>query len=157
VLKAIREGTLNLQGVFDDQINLERRIHHLSALADFNFVMYGQRDDIWVPELLVANSKLLRAYKFQPIENSADLARLYNQSKIGFNISRIAAANVGFSFRVPEVLASGALLATESESQPSLEAQGFREGRHYVAYKSPEHLKEICAYFLRHEDERLAI
>lgn len=147
----IADGIVNVNDVFSNQVNMERRLHHVAALADLGLVMYGQRDDMWVTQMAIANPKLLRCYRYQTIDTPDELAALYARSKIGFNISRIDAANVGFSFRVPEVMASGAALVVEAEATPSLTAMGFKEEQHYVAFTSPADLRKKCETLLTTE------
>ena len=154
---AVNAGTVPIQGILDDQINLERRIQHLAAVTEFGLSMYGSIDAMWVPQMCIANPELLRCYHFQTIDSAEELAALYNRSKIALNISRVAAANSAFSFRVPEILASGALLLTEAPARAGLEACGFEENRHYVSFSSPADLKAKCAYYLRRGNERTAI
>jgi len=157
MLEAIKDGSLSLQGIFDDQINAERRIHHLSALTDFDFRMYGLRDDIWIEQMSLVNPKLLACYQYRAINEPDELAAIYNRSKIGFNISRIAAADKGFSFRVPEVIACEALLVTEHYSIKPLLKTGLSEGKHFISYDSPDNIRRKCYYYLRNESERLEI
>ena len=53
-----------------------------------------------------------------------------------------------------QVLGAGGFLITNYQSElPEI----FSIGKDLVAYESPEHLKELCTYYLWHEDERLEI
>ena len=157
LLRAIKRGSVPIQGIFDDQINAERRIHHLAALTEFKFEMYGLRDDIWIRQMALVNPELLACYQYRAIDEPKDLAAIYNRSKVGFNISRIAAAEKGFSFRVPELIACETLLLTEHFARQPMAKLGFVEDKHFITYDSPETLRRKCAHYLSHEDQRLSI
>jgi spore maturation protein CgeB/SAM-dependent methyltransferase len=80
----------------------------------------------------------------------ADMAKIYNQSKIVVN----ACHNRDVNMRVFEALASGALLITD-------EADGledlFEDGKHLIIYRTDEEAGEKVQYYLAHPEEREAI
>jgi 2-polyprenyl-3-methyl-5-hydroxy-6-metoxy-1,4-benzoquinol methylase/thioredoxin-like negative regulator of GroEL len=80
----------------------------------------------------------------------ADMARVYNRSRIVVNVCH----NRDVNMRVFEALASGALLITD-------EADGledlFEDRKHLVIYREDEDLFDLVAYYLEHAEEREAI
>lgn len=82
--------------------------------------------------------------------NQQELGRIYSQARLVVNESIQGEINL----RMFEALAAGALLLTEDVG-PNLLGL-FAPGKHLVTYGSND-LLEKAAYFLSHEEERLAI
>ncbi|RJR45773.1 MAG: hypothetical protein C4567_03080 [Deltaproteobacteria bacterium] len=79
-----------------------------------------------------------------------EMGRIYSQARVVVNESIQGEVNL----RVFEALAAGALLLTEDVG-PNLLGL-FTPGRHLITY-GPQDLLEKAAYYLSHEEERLAI
>ena len=82
--------------------------------------------------------------------NHQEMGRIYSQARVVVNESIQGEVNL----RVFEALAAGALLLTEDVGSNLLGL--FTPGRHLITY-GPQDLLEKAAYFLSHEEERLAI
>lgn len=78
-----------------------------------------------------------------------DMARVYSQSRIVFNITLKGLLNMRF-FEVPP---SGALLLTE-RSEHNGQAELLLEGEEYVAFSGEADLLAKVAYYLAHAEER---
>lgn len=81
------------------------------------------------------------------------MPRVYSASKIGFN----QAINRDVNMRVFEVMAAGAMLLTSEVEDDSYEKLGFKDGEHFVIFKSPRDLFEKLEYYFANEDARRAI
>lgn len=77
-----------------------------------------------------------------------DMAQVYGQSKIVFNV----AINGDLNMRFFEALASGALLVTDRIENGLGEL--FQEGIHYVGYTTAEEAIEKIQYYLVHNADR---
>ena len=86
-------------------------------------------------------------------EFAREMPLIFNCSKINLNITAKSIRS-GLPLRIFDVLGAGGFLITNYQSElPEI----FSIGKDLVAYESPEHLKELCTYYLWHEDERLEI
>jgi Glycosyl transferases group 1 len=151
------EAVESFQGIVDDQITLERRINHLSAMSEFKLKVFGQPGLFWIQQMATVNSDLLACFQYDYVRTYEEIARLYNQSKIAFNIQHHLARDSGFSFRVLDIIATKSLLMTEVATKQPLEYLGFKENVDFVCYSSPTELHEKCAYYLSREGERQAV
>lgn len=82
-----------------------------------------------------------------------EMPKVFKLSKINLNIS-LKCIQSGIPLRALDILASGGFLL--SNYQPEL-AEYFTDGEDCVMYYSPEDALEKSAYYLEHEEERLAI
>lgn len=83
-----------------------------------------------------------------------DAAKSFCQSRIVFNISIGNDVNMRFF----ETLMTGSFLLTNRIPElASVEAYGFKENVHYVAYESLEEAVQRAKYYIEHEEEREAI
>ena len=78
-----------------------------------------------------------------------ELGRLYGSAKIGFNCSIQNDVNM----RMFEVMAAGALLVTNQIVDNGID-ELFREGEHYVMYRSGVDLLTVIDRYLAREEER---
>ena len=81
----------------------------LSQVSDLDLVIYGQNE--WILDSS-PDIDLVLSYDANPIASVLDNQNVYNSSKIGLNINHVQAES-GFSWRVMDIMASGACLVTE--------------------------------------------
>ena len=157
ILDSVRAGRLTLQGLFDEQVNAELRTKHVSALADVNLAFYGLPDVTWIHLMILTEPALLLKYRFHGIDDSTQLAALYNRSKLGLNSTRVATEDSGLSFRVAELMACETLLLTDRASVAALGHIGLEEGVHFVSYGDADEARDQSAFLLNHPDELASI
>ena len=75
---------------------------------------------------------------------------IFHNSKINLNITAKSIRS-GLSLRIFDVLGCGGFLITNYQAELP---EFFEIGKDPVAYESENHLKELCAYYLTHDDER---
>lgn len=122
----------------------QERLRLLGMLSDsFHVNIYTGSDTSSMPH--IHNCGFARSLDEMPL--------IFNCSKINLNITAKSIRS-GLPLRIFDVLGAGGFLITNYQSElPEI----FTIGKDLVAYESPEHLKELCTYYLRHEDERLEI
>lgn len=122
----------------------QERLRLLGMLSDsFQVNIYTGSDTSSMPH--IHNCGFARSLDEMPL--------IFNCSKINLNITAKSIRS-GLPLRIFDVLGAGGFLITNYQSElPEI----FTIGKDLVAYESPEHLKELCTYYLRHEDERLEI
>lgn len=122
----------------------QERLKLLGMLSDsFQVNIYTGSDTSSMPH--IHNCGFARSLDEMPL--------IFNCSKINLNITAKSIRS-GLPLRIFDVLGAGGFLITNYQSElPEI----FTIGKDLVAYESPEHLKELCTYYLRHEDERLEI
>ncbi len=81
------------------------------------------------------------------------MPKVFNSSAINLNIT-IPNIISGIPLRAMDIMASGGFLLTDPRAELSV---FFRAGEDYDTFESMEELKEKCAFYLAHEDERRAI
>lgn len=119
------------------------RIKTLSAVADFGIKIYGTSN--WVSDnynepLLVLN------YDKTPIYSIKDNQNVYNSSKIGININHLQAKQ-GFSWRVCDIMASGACLVSEYKS----DLVKYFKDIYLPIFKTPDEARILCQKLLKDE------
>ena len=85
---------------------------------------------------------------------AADAAKVYNLARLCPNIHHPQTQVGGLNTRTFEVLAAGGFELVDHVA--GLE-ENFDVGREIVCYDSPEHFRELAAYYLAHPDQRAAI
>lgn len=122
----------------------QERLRLLGMLSDsFQVNIYTGSDTSSMPH--IHNCGFARSLDEMPL--------IFNCSKINLNITAKSIRS-GLPLRIFDVLGAGGFLITNYQSELP---ETFTIGKDLVAYESPEHLKELCTYYLRHEDERLEI
>ena len=122
----------------------QERLRALKMLSDaFNVDIYTGSDTSSMPH--IRNRGLANSLEEMPV--------IFNRSKINLNITAKSIRS-GLSLRIFDVLAAGGFLITNYQAEiPDF----FEIGKDLVVYDSLENLKELCAYYLSHEDERAKI
>lgn len=125
---------------------VHRRHVNVEKIYDVGFVggVKGEKRG----KILADLSKHFRLNDFRRFYEPGEMALVYSQSKIVFNMGRVGELNM----RVFEALSCGSLLLTE-RSQNGLN-ELFEDGEHLVTYGPKDNLKEIIDYYLSHEEER---
>ncbi len=122
----------------------QERIRALKMLSDsFNVNIYTGSDISKMPN--IHNRGFARSLDEMPL--------IFNQSKINLNITAKSIRS-GLSLRIFDVLGCGGFLITNYQTELP---EFFEIGKDLVAYDSLENLKQLCDYYLRHDDERLEI
>ncbi len=122
----------------------QERLRLLGMLSDsFQVNIYTGSDTSSMPH--IHNCGFARSLDEMPL--------IFNCSKINLNITAKSIRS-GLPLRIFDVLGAEGFLITNYQSELP---ETFTIGKDLVAYESPEHLKELCTYYLRHEDERLEI
>lgn len=114
---------------------------------------------------IFGNSRWRTAFTFSPntarsfrsganLRCVADLCDIYDRSKISINIPQVD-AGTGMQYRILDILASKSLLITRHVPNSDLERL-FGADSPIVTFTNIDDLHAKCAYYLEHEDERLA-
>ena len=101
-----------------------------------------------------SNTKeLIGLEKCGTVDYWTEMPRVFHGSKINLNLT-IPDIKSGIPLRVFDVLGSGGFLLTNFQAEmPAC----FEIGKDLVCFESPEEMAEKCDYYLRHEEERIAI
>ena len=119
----------------------QERLCALRMLSDnFNVDIYTGSDTSSMPH--IHNHGFAKSLTEMPI--------IFNQSKINLNITAKSIRS-GLSLRIFDVLAAGGFLITNYQTELP---EFFEIGKDLVAYDSFGSLKELCSYYLAHDNER---
>ena len=122
----------------------QERLRALKMLSDnFNVDIYTGSNTDTMPN--IHNRGFAKSLEEMPV--------IFNQSKINLNITAKSIRS-GLSLRIFDVLGCNGFLITNYQAELP---EFFEIGKDLVAYESMEHLKELCSYYLTHEDERKEI
>lgn len=126
------------------KVGEQERLRALRMLSDlFNVDIYTRSDTSSMPN--IHNKGFARSLTEMPL--------IFNNSRINLNIT-CKSIRSGLSLRIFDVLGCGGFLITNYQTElPYF----FDIGKDLVAYDSLENLKELCAYYLEHDNERKAI
>ena len=109
-----------------------------------------QRRDRVISEL----AKRFRTNDFRRKYDEEEMARVYGRSKIVVNVSR-AEFQQDANMRCYEAMAAGALLMTGMPTE--LTEWGFREGEHFVGWRSEGEIPDLVDGFLHRKESRLEV
>lgn len=132
------------QQYLDVKIAEQERIRALTMLSeDFSVDLYTNSDTSMMPRI---HNKGFAQYR-------TEMPLIFKNSKINLNITAKSIRN-GLSLRVFDVLGCGGFLITNYQNDlPDL----FEPGVELEVYSSLSELHDKVAYYLSHEEERLAI
>lgn len=120
-----------------------RLLNMLAGQDEYNVHLFTNSD----------TSDLVGVKVHGPVETLVQMPQVFHHSRINLNIS-VRSIKTGIPQRVWDVLASkGFLLTNYQQELPEF----FEIGKHLVAYESPDELKKLVEYYLKHEEERKAI
>jgi len=151
VFRAWREGLAVhwLPVACDPEIHIgqkRERIYDIGFVGQYNPKSYPDR-----VRLLDMLSQKYRMNDFRQAFYMHDMARVYGESKIGFNLSHGDILPMRFF----EVLASGALLLTrQSEHNGQSQLTDLEEDEHFVTFKTLDDLLSKIDYYLQYAEER---
>lgn len=111
--RGLNEHFLGLDDDLGMRLSGAMREQALSQVSDLGLVIYGSQE--WVLDSTV-DVDLALAYDPTPVASIMDNQNVYNSSKIGININHVQ-ADSGFSWRVLDIMASGACLVTEQNKR----------------------------------------
>ncbi len=125
------------------------RFYDLGFVGNFGLPQYFARDRV--------NSSLAKRFRtndFQKKYSKEETAKIYERSRIVVNVSRSEFPQEA-NMRCYEAMAGGALLMTGMPTE--LTEWGFREGEHFVGWRSEEEIGDLVDRFLHDREQRLAI
>jgi hypothetical protein len=125
------------------------RVYDLGFVGNFGLPQYVKRDRI--------NSHLAARFQtneFQKKYSKEQTVAIYKSSKIAVNVSREEFPKEA-NMRCYEAMAGGALLITGVPTE--LTEWGFREGEHFVGWRSEGDIPRLVGAFLLRNAERTAI
>lgn len=141
------------KGLLANTISSSTRFRLLDAIADLGLKLYGTSN--WLNVGPYSN-RLLHAFQFDTfIKTREQLATLYQRSRIAVNIPHIQAVD-GLPYRVYDILASSALLISNYRENSDL-FRLFGKDMPVPLYRNESDLRKKVSYFLKNEEERLAI
>ncbi len=130
------------------------RVATVERLAPHGLALFGNAN--W-QRLLSHSAPVLKALRPGPAPAThADLRRVYNASKVSINLPQAHTINDAVQYRVIDVMASNALMITQRSPSSDL-YRVFGADCPIPTYRDLDELETLCAHFLRHEDERLAL
>lgn len=119
----------------------QERLRALKLLSDnFEVDFYTGSDTSGMPN--IRNRGFAKSHEEMPL--------IFHESKINLNITAKSIRS-GISLRVFDVLGCGGFLLTNYQKEIG---EYFEIGKDLVTYDSIDSLKEICQYYLAHDDER---
>lgn len=131
-------------------ITAKDRFFTLSALTDLGLHIQGYDTFCYVGKY---NYDILRAYNFDLCVTIEQSEILFNRSKISLNLPNARAID-GFSWRVPDVLSSNAVLLAPKKSELLKLMQGYAD---LPMYESPAEARELAVKLLREDNWRKEI
>jgi hypothetical protein len=116
------------------------RIYDLGFVGNFGLPQYSKRDRV--------NSVLSGRFKmndFRKRYSKEETVEVYQRSKMAVNVSRAEFPQEA-NMRCYEAMAGGALLITEMPTE--LTEWGFREGEHFIGWRSENEIPRLVDQFL---------
>lgn len=135
--------------LYDGRALDSERIYDLGFVGTFGLPHYARRDRV--------NSSLAQRFRTNDIHrrySKEETVEIYKRSKIVVNVSRSEFPREA-NMRCYEAMGAGALLIAEMPTE--LTEWGYREGEHFVGWRSEEEIPELVNRFLRQEERRLTI
>jgi hypothetical protein len=142
--------SLALKRALSDAISSQDRMIAVDQLSDLGFALFGNVE--WLDSLMFT-SDIARSYQFGKfIKTSDDLMEVYQDSRISVDIPNIQNINT-LSNRVFDIMASSSLLVTKYQKESDAWSV-FGSDCPIPMYENFDHLREICKFYLAHEEER---
>ncbi len=133
-----------IMDIIHKKITIMERSRILKDLSkNFPTTIYTGSDTSHLP--MIHNGGYIHYYNHMP--------SIFHNSKINLNIT-LRSITSGIPLRVLDVLGSGGFLLTNY--QPEI-ADFFENGKELVMFENTLQLRELCKYYLEHEEERKEI
>jgi hypothetical protein len=124
-------------------------------LYDLGFVGHSGRAEYAARDRVNARlAKRFRTNDFGRRYAKEETFEIYKRSRIVVNVSRGEFPQEA-NMRCYEAMAGGALLITGMPTE--LTEWGFREGEHFIGWRSEKEIPDLADRFLRHTEQRLAM
>ena len=122
-----------------------RRARYLANLADLGLEIYG---NFWATPCMAYFPELALSHIAKNIVSKNEIEDLYNRSLISFQLNHIQAKS-GFSWKIPDVMASGSVLATCA-------TEDFNKlfGKNIPTFESEAEARELCEKLLNNPNMR---
>lgn len=151
-LAAAQLTVLDYHRLLGDALTTQSRAQGLTAVAGLGLRLWGNA--AWL-DTLICTPEIAGCFQFDSAVTTPDqLNEVYARSRITVNIPNVQNC-AGLAVRVLDAMASPSLLITEHHPDSDL-FRLFGPDCPVPTYRSFAHLRELCAYYLNHEDERLA-
>lgn len=118
------------------------RFEILSSLTDLGLLIYGYNSFC---NAGIYNYELLKAYNFDLCVTIEQSQKLFNRSKISLNLPS-ARATCGFSWRVPDILASNSVLLSPEKKDLTALMKGYAD---LPTFNSSSEAKELAQKLLK--------
>ncbi|HEX8572100.1 MAG TPA: glycosyltransferase [Allosphingosinicella sp.] len=152
-LADIGVGAAEFERHVADAVTTQNRMEGLRRVADLGLHLFG--NDLWL-DSLSCTTELAERFEFDNrIDSYEKLLGVYARSRISVNIPNVQNC-AGLAARVFDIMASPSLLITEHHPGSDLYAL-FGEDCPVPMYRDFDHLRELCAYYLANEAERLRV
>lgn len=133
-----------LADIINCKVTSNNRIAYLNSVAErFNCTLFTGSDYSLVP----------KAQRGGTVLYDSEMPGVFRTSKINLNIT-LASIESGIPLRAIDIMGAGGFLL--SSYQPEL-AEYFENGVDMVMFESQDDMLAKIAYYLEHEDERIAI
>jgi hypothetical protein len=129
-----------------DYTTARERKKILLNLIEYDFTIYTN----YIP-LTYSSLKESNKISYKIVFNTNETQKVMNQSLISLNHSHHQARNIGFSWRVLDILASSSLLITEKST---LISENFGKNIKKQFYSSAYDVRKKCDYFLKNKNAR---
>lgn len=123
----------------------QERLDYLNSLTGFDLHIWTWKENF---KVIFNHYDLFKKIHIEPAASTEQNEQIYNASKISLNLPH-AQVNTGFSWRVCDILASGAMLL----SSPSKDLRLLFNDL-IPTFSSSKELQDKVSYFLKHEQER---
>jgi Glycosyl transferases group 1 len=135
--------------IFGEVHGDQERLYDLGFVGNVALSQYSRRDRV-----ITHLAKLHRTNDCQRSYGKKDMAQVYKRSKIVVNVSRSEFPQEA-NMRCYEAMAGGALLITGIPTE--LTEWGFREGEHFIGWRSEQEIPALVERFLHHSEQRATI
>ena len=135
--------------LFGEFIVDTERLYDIGFVGNRGLPQYRQRDRV-----IAKLASRFQTNDFREWYDKQEMAEVYRRSRISVNVSRSEFPQEA-NMRCYEAMAAGALLMTGMPTE--LTEWGFREGEHFIGWRSEEEIPDLVDQFLQRKEQRLAI
>lgn len=133
------------QDIYISRLSGIRRARYLAKIADLGLEIYG---DGWATSCMAYFPDLALNWISSRVITASETEELFNTSKLCFQLNHIQ-AKTGFSWKIPDIMASGGCLVTNSTLD-------FKRlfGNNIPTFESDVEARELCAKLLKNPNMR---